>query len=209
MSNKVLITRPRHDITTRYLFAWAEKIVNFAQKKHFDVLDLSKERANKKEIISMLKKMEPFLVFCNGHGDKNLVAGHDNEVLLEVGENERLTKSKIIYALSCKSAKKLGPKCIKAGALAYIGYDDDFVFIHEEKTTRVLGDKIAALFLDPSNQIMISLLKGHTSKEAYERSQSYFKKNIQKLVNSESEDNNLVPFLLWDREHQVCLDNKK
>ena len=88
MNKILLITRPRHDITVRYLFYWAKKIIEFAEKKQFSVLDLKNERANQKELTSMLQKKEPSLVFLNGHGDDNSIMGHDNEILIAVGKNE-------------------------------------------------------------------------------------------------------------------------
>lgn len=206
MNKRLLVTRPRHDITTHYLFHWANKIIELAKKKHFSVLDLKRKRANKKEITSILKKIEPSLVFLNGHGDDGCIRGHNNEILLEAGKNEKLLKSKIIYALSCRSAKKLGPKSIKAKALAYLGYDDDFIFIiDKDKVGKPLADGTAKLFLDPSNQIMISLLKGHSVGNSCYRSKRLFRENARRVASSESFYHYLIPYLLWDMKHQVYL----
>jgi hypothetical protein len=202
--SSILITRPKHDGATRYLFYWAEKIIGLAKQKGIKILDLKEKRANKKEFVSIMSKMKPLLIFLNGHGADDRVNGHNDEILIKAGENEDLLKNKIVYTLSCRSGNDLGPKSINAGTLSYVGYNDDFVFIwDEDKLTRPLEDKTAELFLGPSNYVVESLLKGHTVDESYKRSQKLFIDNIQKVLTSES--SYLAPYLLWDARHQVCL----
>lgn len=206
MNKILLITRPKHDVTTRYLFYWSKKIIELAKEKGIKVWDLEGEKANYKEVESRLRKGKSSLIFFNGHGNDDRITGHDNEILLMVGRNEELLISKIIYALSCRSGKKLGFESIKKGALGYIGYDDDFIFfIDDEKIKDPLNDKTAELFLEASNQVMISLIKGHNIKESHERSKKIFMNNARKLISSDSEESYLVPYLLWDMQHQVCL----
>jgi len=206
MNKILLVTRPKHDVTVHYLFYWAKKIVELAKGKNITVLDLKEQRANPREVISILKIKEPSLVFFNGHGDSDCVMGHDNEKLLVAGMNEQLLNSKIIYALSCKSGKVLGNKSIQGGAVGFIGYDEDFIFfIDPEKIHDPLNDKTAELFLEASNQIMICLIKGHTIKDSSERSKNIFRENALKLASSKSHESYLAPFLIWDMQHQVCL----
>ncbi len=209
MNKILLITRPKHDATVYYLFHWAKKIIELAKNKSISVLDLSEKRANCKEVTSILQKKEPLLVFFNGHGDEGCIMGHNNEVLLAVGKNEQLLISKIIYSLSCRSGKKLGLKGVQIGASAYLGYDDDFIFVRDENKLRTpLEDKTAQLFLEPSNQIMVSMLKGHTAGNSHERSKRNFRKSVLKVASSESYDNYLIPYLIWNMQHQVCLGNE-
>jgi len=185
--------------------------LRIAKKKGIQVLDLQKKRANKKELVSIIKKKHPLLCFLNGHGGPDFVAGHSNEILVKLGENEEILNSKIVYALSCQSAKKLGIGSIKKGTIAYIGYDEDFVFTFKQgKLTRPAEDETASLFFKPSNQLIISLLKGHTIEFAYNKSQELFMKNIRKLLTSESPvDSSDAKYLWWDMRHQVCLGDKK
>ncbi|SRR3989339_334425 len=210
MSGTLLVTRPKYDDTTHYLFYWAQEVIDFAKEKGIKVLDLDKERANKNEFESVVAKMRPSFIFLNGHGSTDCVTGRDNEILLQVGDNEKMLKEKSVYALSCSSAKKLGPASIESKAKVYLGYDDVFIFSYEpDKLSKPLNDKTAELFISPSNQLVISILKGHTASEAYEKSQKFFMKNIQKLVTSDSSDSELIQYLLWDKMHQVCLGDDK
>lgn len=209
MKHSLLVTRPSFDLTTRYISAWAKKVISFAQEKGSDVFDLDKNRANRKEFESMITKNKPTLVFLNGHGDYNVVAGQDNEELLRTGDNERLLKSTVVYALSCRSGKNLGPSCVKSGVDAYIGYNEDFIFLYDEnKRTRPEQDKIAEIFLEPSNQIMVSLLKDHAPIEAHKNSKQSFARRIRKLLSSQSTalESNAVRYLVWDMQNQVCCE---
>ena len=206
MSKALLVTRPRHDVTTYYLYHWTAEIIKEAKKKGFKLLDLSKRRANKKVAESMLRKMQPLLVFLNGHGSSDCVTGHNNQPMIKKSENSELLESKIIYARSCQSGKELGPDCIENGACAYIGYTENFVLcLNEDKTRRPLEDSTAELFLGPSNQVMVSLLKGHSAENANSRSKVYFLKNIQKVINSDSSEHYLAAYLYHDMKNQVCL----
>jgi hypothetical protein len=210
MSGTLLVTRPKHDDTTHYLFHWAQEIIRFAKQKGIKILDLDRERANKEELESVVAKMRPSFIFFNGHGGMDHIAGYDNRILIQAGDNEKVLKAKSVYALSCSSAKKLGPASIDAGANVYLGYDDVFIFSYEPgKLSNPCDDKTAELFLGPSNQLVISILKGHSAGESYERSQKCFLQNIQKIATNQIADLGLIPYLLWNKMHQVCLGDKE
>lgn len=205
---KVLATRPEHDDTMHYLSKWCKAVLDFAKTKGFKVLDLNQERANRKEVEGMLSKQNPDLVIFNGHGNVNVVGGNKNEPLVISGKNEEFLANKLVYAISCKSGKVLGPKSVKAGASSYIGYVDDFIFFYDPNImTHPTDDKTAKLFLEPSNEVAISLIKGKTASESSAKSKELFKKNITKLLSSEAsnEDSIYARYLWWDMKNQVCL----
>ncbi len=209
MKKVLLLTRPEHDHTTHYLSNWCRDNIELAEKKGFKVLDLHRERANKKEFESMIKRQNPKAVILNGHGSDDIVAGHKNEPLLIAGENEDLLNSKIVYAISCKSAKTLGSKSIKAGARSYTGYDDDFIFIFEkDKVSRPLEDETAKLFLEHSKIFVSSLIKSNPAGESYKKAREILKNNILKLLHSEVHETSLVRFLWWDLKHFVTHGDK-
>lgn len=212
MSKIVLVTQPNHDLTTNYLSLWAEKVVGIAKRRGIKVVSLKNRRANKKEFISVNRKVNPQLIFFNGHGDYDLVTGQDNEVLVKSGENDQCLSKRIVYALSCRSASKLGKISVKHGTRAYLGYDEDFVFNYDqEKISRPWDDQIVKLFFEPSNLLVASLLKGHTAGESWQSSQNEFKRKAIALITSKDKIaiNSYLPNLLWDMRHQVILGNKK
>lgn len=203
----LLITRPRHEATTFYLFAWAKKIIEAALAKNFRVIDLKENRANRKELTSVIKKTSPQLIVLNGHGNADLITGQNGEVLIKANENEEMLAGRIIYALSCRTAKLLGPKSVAKGARCYLGYKEDFVFFHKN-LTKPLNDPWAGLFLEPSNQIPISLIKQYTSGKACEKAKNMYLKNIQQLIINNSPDSFLIPKLLWDMQYLTCIGDQ-
>jgi hypothetical protein len=205
---KMIITRPQHDVTTKYLSAWAEEIVYFAESKGAEVIDLRKEKANKNDFVGRVKKLRPDVVFLNGHGDDDCVTGHDNKELVKAGDNHNILEGLITYALSCNSGKVLGPKVAKNKNTTYIGYKDQFIFMADSNyATRPLEDPKAKPFMEASNQVMISLLKGNRAREASEKSKNRFRDSYIKLSSSSSDSDSLqaAQCLWWNMRNQVCL----
>ena len=212
MGSSVLFTRPRHDYPTRYLATWNDEIIERAKEKRMDVFDLEGKRAKRKNVESFLQHKQPNLVLFNGHGGPDLIMGHENEIIMRVRNKESMLAKTIVYALACASGAILGPACVKAGARAYIGYDADFTFMRLNNfRTHPQDDSLAKLFSGPSNLIGTTLIKGHTAGDAYKRSQKAFRRNINRLISSETrpEESATLRYLLWDMQHQVCLGNKE
>ncbi len=207
-NKKILVTRPNHDLTTTYLFYWSNPVLNIAKSKSYSVLDLQGRKATQKYFVSYIKKNNPALIFFNGHGSQNTITGHENEVLVESGKNENLLSSKIIYARSCESARILGKKSVEKGAITFIGYINKYVFLYlAEKVTKPLQDTIAKLFLEPSNLIPISLLKGNTTADAYEKSQKGMRRNLYFVLSTKasSPQKNTAPYLWSNIRSQVII----
>lgn len=204
---KTLLTvRPYYDLTTHYLSYWCGSFIKQFKDSH-KIVDLKYKRANKKEFASVIKKVKPLIIIINGHGNESIIVGQDSQTLIAIGTNDDLTKGRIIYAISCKSASKLGVSCVKKGAVAFIGYKEDFIFITtKEKENKPLDDKRAALFLEPSNRVMIALSKGYNPQEAHDQSKKHFLRNIQDIITKSPSETYLVSYLLWNYQHQVCLD---
>lgn len=206
MAGYLLITRPEHDYATRYLSAWSEKLFNLIESKGYSKIDLHRERANRKEIESILSKKNPDLVIINGHGSDDMVAGHNNNLLIKAGDNSSLLNNKITYAISCRSACVLGKEIAQNVNTAYIGYQDDFILLYLEKyRTRPAEDKLAELFLGPSNVLLTTLIKGHSTKEAMLRARQESLRNIQNLLTSQTkiEDSSTLRYLVWNMQNLI------
>lgn len=204
MGKTYLLTRPEHDDTTHYLSSWCQATIGLAQEKGIKVLDLHREKANASEIENRINQFSPDLVVLNGHGSENAVMGHRNQPLIQAGKNENLLSSRVVYAISCKSAKSLGPTSVQAGAINYTGYDDDFIFVYEPRNAaRPLHDETARLFLEPSKIFVDSLLKGNTVDESRKRAANLLRKNMLKSLSGAGKDTNVARFLWWDLKHFV------
>lgn len=202
-----LITLPEHEQRTEYISDWSKPIINFAKQRNVDVIIVAKKNVNRTNLEKYLKKRKNIkLIMFNGHGNYDRICGHKDEPLIISGENEKLLKSKIVFCRSCKCGKKLAPDSVISGAIAFAGYKEEFVCLADPSiSANPLDDVIAKKFLEPSNIFVISLLKGNTVDESYERSKSYYKKEIENLLTSETspEDRDLLPLLRWDYQHFI------
>jgi len=210
MKNNLLVTRPENDCATYYLSKWSEKVIKEAQNKGVRIIDLWRNKANRKRFIGTVIKSNPKLLFLNGHGDSDIVGGHNQEAILTI-KDKNVVSCKIIYARSCRSGKILGNVLAAQGVVTYLGYKENFWLGYRlEKISKPLEDERAALFLEPSNYVILSLLKGHSAKDANSKSKALFAKNIEKLLIAGPTDENYGyrAALYWDMMNQVCLGNQ-
>lgn len=174
-------------MTTIYFHQWSKDVIRFAIARKNKVLDLEGKKANRKTFESYAKKHLPDFFFFNGHGSNEIVAGYDNEPLLISSKNDELCPKSIIYIRSCSAAKTLGVSLIQKSAKACIGYNTKFGFMRLiDKERNPLSDPLARLYLQPSNIVATTLLKGHTALEAHLRGLGEMKKNLRKMLSSEN-----------------------
>jgi hypothetical protein len=206
----MLITRPEHDETTRYLSAWSGMILKEAESAGLAVVDLHRKKANRKDFEGRIQKCDPKIVVLHGHGNSSCVTGHDNEPLVVAGENEAVLEGRVTYAVSCDVGKELGERIGSLSDSAFIGYRESFVFSYRhDRVSRPLDDERAAPFMEMSNQVTRSLIKGRPAKEAKQRSQEMGMESVKRLLSSVSDPDARFDALnlLWDIRHQVCLGN--
>ena len=187
----ILITNQNHDITTSYLYYYTKEINDFAIKEiGSKPLYLEGSRLNRQTVTSIIKDQNPKLVLLNGHGDHNKIFGNkiyrssEPEVIFEGDVNHSILSRRLIYARSCWAGKSLGPKIVSNRG-CFIGYVTPFEFWNDENlSTNPAKDKTAYLFLDPSNEVARSLIKGIGASESAEKFKVLCKKNILKLLNN-------------------------
>ena len=146
----------------------------------------------------------------NGHGGPDIITGHKNETLITIDGSMTLLKGKIVYALACESAAKLGPECINQGTDAYIGYNVPFfISSNPNKGFSPLEDEYAKPIMEASNEITLTLIKGNTVDEAYARSQLKFDSYIKKYQRDDApvEGQTILPILYWNKMAQKKLGN--
>ena len=201
----LLLTRPRYDTPTHYLFYWAGLLIEEAKKRGVKVIDLDREKAVKKKLHSYLAKQPIDTVILNGHGSQEAVAGEDNEVILSAGNGTKLLKNKIIFVRACDAGMILGKEIMENGARGFIDYIQPFIFpVDKDFFKKPLEDELAAPILSCSNQVGISLIKGKTAAEAQKDSLDKYAEAIVKYSSSEATSSFLLPILLWNMTSQVC-----
>jgi len=134
-----------------------------------------------------------------------------NDVVLAGLKEGSIFLGTIIYARSCEAAQKLGPQCVKDGALAFIGYTKKFtVGFTPEKVAHPLEDLVAKLFLEPSNLIPISILKKNSVEEAHLKSQKAMFKNLAFMLSSTASNlqKDAASYLWRNIKYQTVCGNK-
>lgn len=210
MAKTVLFTRPWNDPLTSYLHKWTEELLDLARRHGDDVFSVDGEKATRKNFTSYVKKTKPNFLQLNGHGNAGLMVGHDNKPLLDT-VNAGLTKGAIVYSRSCSTAQVLGELCIDAGARCYIGYKESFYMPRDkDSTTNPLKDTVAAYTIEPSNQLIRSLLKGHTAENSQQRAREVSLKKLSYLMSSEAPKGSyLFRFaVISNMRNQVILGDK-
>ena len=201
----LLLTRPRYDTPTYYLFYWAGLLIDEAKKNSVKVIDLDRSKAKKKKLHSYLAKQPIDTVILNGHGNQKAVAGEDNEIILSTGNGTKLLKNKIIFVRACDAGTILGKEIMQQGARGFIGYVQPFIFPSDKDSfSKPLEDELAAPVLECSNQVGTSLIKGKSAVEAHKDSLDKYTKAIDKYSSSEAKNSFLLPILLWNMTSQVC-----
>jgi len=113
-----------------YLFWVGNSIVCYALETGLLFQDLIKDDATRSNVETKLKEDDPIFFFHASHGGENEITGQNMSNLiccpgtcLCSQANHTVLSGRIVYTLSCLSAKELGPEVINAGGISYIGYE--------------------------------------------------------------------------------------
>ena len=211
MDNILLVTRPKYDDGTEYLSAYAFDLLKKV-KGQILTKDFEGEGANKENVEKYLKSKNPKLLFLNGYGNECEICGHKDKAIFSL-TNVSLLKNRITYVRACFSANILGKEAVKNNSGCFIGYVYPFSFwMGGERSATPLKDKVAGMFLNPSNEIVFSLLNGETAKKADEKSKQMMISNMKEILAMEQKNEpgaTGMLQILWDNyEGQVVLGNE-
>lgn len=185
MKKRMLVTRPECDLTTQYLSSYANIMIKFAKDNGISVTDLTYGNVTKNNFNNMVKSLNPSFLFLNGHGEENYIIGDKNEIILKDGDNHDILKGKITYARSCWCGLGLGKRCLDFKEdSCFIGYNLPFRFLIDENWSgNPIKDKLASLYLIPSNELVKFIIKGNKTGEAHEKSKKLMIENMNKIIN--------------------------
>lgn len=209
---RVLFSRPKNDVTLHYLYLFSKELVSLSQSLDHETINKEKEQANKATIISLILKQKPELIMFNGHGSSKEICGHKQEVIISSDINPEVLKDTITYSLSCSSAAVLGLTAVERGAVCFIGYKFDFALGKDpDCEASPSHDRIAKLFLEPSNTLFASLLNGRKVEEALEKSKKEMMDNLWYLNTTKNfpEAIYYAPFLLGDYLGLIAHGNRE
>lgn len=211
MKRGIIITLPRYDYVTEYLSSYSNNIVKISEEKQVKVKKIMDNQVTKKEVENIINSLDYNFIIFNGHGSSDSIEGQ-HETIIKAEINHNILKNRIIYARVCNSAEILGRECVKDSDIScYIGYKKSFQFyVNKKWIGNPLKDKTASLFLETSNQIPISLIKGNNAKEADNISKNLILKSINKILRDQTEESYLIAYSLWNNYiNQIVLGNQK
>ena len=183
MNRILVVTRPKYDDGTEYLSYYASLIIKEAENKQISFKDFEGKEANKENVSKFILKQNPNLLFLNGHGESDSIYGHNNEILFSSETNIDLLKKRIIYARACNAGVNLGNVAVEGNEGCFIGYNYFFSLWFDERwSAKPSNDKTAALFLEPSNEIVNCLLKGNSTETSNKKSKDRMIKNMKKIL---------------------------
>ena len=211
MNRELIITLPRYDPATEYLSQFSRDIIKEAEDNNIKLKRLKGKDSNKNNFEKVINKLNYNMIMFNGHGSDKTIMGHDDESLIILGKNEHLITERIIYARACNAANTLGKECIKNTKNGcFIGYNVNYMFYTDTNwDLNPLKDNIAKMFLDSSNIIPISLIKGNSAEEADKKSKNQILKNINKVLKNKNQESFMIAEALWNNYvGQVVLGNK-
>jgi len=118
---------------------WAQDIVDSMLCGGLTVYDLS-GTFNREQLEYCLADPEVDTFIHYGHGIYDCILGSNNECILD-DFNSELLRNKIVISINCDSAKNFGEDAIEAGALAYIGYDENVYIKYNKAKQPYVGFK--------------------------------------------------------------------
>lgn len=214
METHILVTRVEDDAITTYLSKWFEgKVKPIIESNNLNVIDLETKKATKKQVESVIDKMQPQLILFHGHGNEHSICGYQWEVLIDSNDNVGILKETIVHSLTCSSASNLGHIAVdKHGTLAFIGYKEPFIALNDDDSvSRPLNDQVAKAFLEPAMRVSETLVDFHTTGEAFKRAQNsydfwiaYYRNNGHLKDASE-----ILQYLEEDRNNLVLIGNSQ
>jgi len=140
-------------------------------------------------------------ILATGHGDVDTATGQNEAIIWTVGQyNPSEVQGKVIKLVQCDTGAELGPDLVKNGALCYMGFDADLIWITDDSYyAKPWEDPYSSACLGPIIDGIQALLDGQTCGESMAIEKTGFQQNAQ--------DNGDFPLLqssiLFNLQHAV------
>ncbi len=156
------------------------------------VQKLQGNMARRNFVVSVLTSNPIKFITGVGHGSAIAYTGDQGTSVFEIGQYQpNEVSSRIVHFLSCQTAAQLGPDMVSHGAIAFVGYDVNFVF----------NLSCADLFFEADSEVDLALATGATVRVAVGRAKARFDTNITLLENEDVIDTESIALLEQDRDH--------
>jgi hypothetical protein len=196
-----LLVRPSYDDVTTTLHSWADEVhASIQSANHHVCSDLSGDRAVRSNTESHLTQPCDCFIFY-GHATEDSLAPHGGlptyPAILDM-TNSHLLSQKLVYTVSCKSARRLGQDAVSRGCRAYMGYRRNFKYVANSTVEgwfkRVANAALLHLLTSPQNPSCDAALA--RAKREYDVAYNHFKRGEGAL-----DPNRVIAysFLSWNR----------
>ncbi|MBW6518692.1 MAG: hypothetical protein K0A89_09360 [ANME-2 cluster archaeon] len=162
-TKKLLLIRPKkpNDAYTELgSYIWAGNVKQRALNLGWQVTDLAINNATRENVESKINEIKPNLVIHYDHGSSFTLWGQEADILEPAidSANVGILSNRIASTVSCQSASGLGPLAITNGAISYLGYDENHVFVIDHQDE----------FGEASNAANYALLECKSVSQAYD-----------------------------------------
>ena len=121
--------RPKFDLPTEYMNSWLGTSMGDASMEGFSTIDSSGDQATRYSFFDKIQSYNPDVVIADGHGNPTTLTGQGLEEVLRSCFNNEVLAGRVVCGLSCFTGQVLGPNSKDKGALAYIGFVNEFSWI--------------------------------------------------------------------------------
>jgi len=188
--------------------------IQYAKSK-YKTFELVGRYFNRQEIFKRLDELNPSFFFAMAHGYYDKFTDNFEDVVWHCGNRECTIppdnlKGRIVYLWSCLTGRELGHKIIDYGAVAFIGYKEEWIWITKGKIENPYNDPYARGFFEAGNQIIFSLLDGKPVCVAVQDAINVYNTWIEfwkKQLFKDPYASECIKYLAWDRDALVQYGN--
>ena len=158
----VVISRPDFERAVLYGSYWLYKVVKYYKEKGFHVFDLYGGYANRD--VWAVRTKQSRLCTGVGHGNADVFTGQNYDILWRTCQYEKSeVQGKIVFLLSCLTARRLGKDIIDKGGQCYIGWYEEYIFMVSKGPSD--DDPYQQAFLKPISDALNLLADGKKTGE--------------------------------------------
>jgi len=177
-----------------YGSAVLRQIIQANKQPSQNITELVGVDANPERVKQELAKSSPLVYAGVGHGSESVYTLECTTPFLHATNPDELAlmKERVVNLCSCLTATALGPALIDAGAVAYLGYKQEFWFYtgDDPGVTRAVQSPFLAEF-----QFVASLLQGKSTGEARQEQLKRYDEEIAYWVTGDGKNHPSAPEL--------------
>jgi hypothetical protein len=163
-----ICTRPDFEAATYIGSLALQHAVDYLHTRGISLDDLRAADAIRTKVLDSLARNDPILCIFLGHGNSDLLTGQGYDRIFWTCDNVEL-RGRVMFALSCITAARLGPDSVAKGCTTYMGYAETFEW-SQEVAQDPLVDRVGKSFFEPVLELIYHLAAGEATGVAFKAS---------------------------------------